>query len=130
MSDATSNHSCYITRQFGNNPGILDILELTRWNGLGDITIWSKDSHLFEPLYKWARQRDKFQAPRSYDDVAKDPGSTAKLAEVFENICNEDVYEVAFPAEASETRLEDLGALDRADGPEDEGEEELPPTLK
>ena len=67
----------------------------------------------------------------SYDDVARDPGIAAKLEEVFEKICNEDVYEVAFPAEASETRLEDLGTLDRPDDREDVEEEELPPsTLK
>ena len=82
ISIATSNHSCYITPQFGNNPGMLDVLELTRWNGPGDITILSKDSHLFEPLYKWARQKDKFQAPRSYDDVARDPDIAAKLEEI------------------------------------------------
>ena len=131
MSSSTSNHSCYITPQFGNNPGMLDVLELTRCNGPGDITIWSKDSHLFEPLYKWARQKDKFQAPRSYDDVARDPDIAAKLEEISENICNEDVYEVAFPAEAEETRLEDLGTLDHPDDPEEGGEEnELPPTMK
>lgn len=131
MSNSTSNHSCYITPQFGNNSGMLDVLELTRWNGPGDITIWSKDSHLFEPLYKWARQKDKFQAPRSYDDVARDPDIAAKLEEISENICNEDVYEVAFPAEAEETRLEDLGTLDHPDDPEEGGEEnELPPTMK
>ena len=57
----------------------------------------------------WARQKNKFQAPRSYDDVARDPDIAAKLEEISENICNEDVYEVAFPAEAEETRSEDLG---------------------
>ena len=53
------------------------------------------------------------------------------LEGVSENIRHEDVYEVAFPAEASETRLEDLGTLDRPDDREDGEEEELPPsTLK
>ena len=56
-------------------------------------------------------QKDKFQAPRSYDDVARDPDMAAKFEEISENICNEDVYEVAFPAEAEETRLEDLGMI-------------------
>ena len=86
---------------------------------------------MFEPLYKWARQKDKFQAPRSYDDVARDPDIAAKLEEISKNICNEDVYEVAFPGETSETRLEDLGTVDHPDDPEEGGEEsELPPTMK
>ena len=55
----------------------------------------------------------------------------AKFEEISENICNEDVYKVAFPAEAEETRLEDLGSLDHPDDPEEGGEEnELPPTMK
>ena len=46
----------------------------------------------------------KFQAPRSYDELARDPNIVAKLEKVAENTCNEDVYEVSFPAETAETR--------------------------
>ena len=130
ISDATSNHSCFITPQFGHNPSMLDVLDMTRWNGPGDITIWSRDSHLFEPLYQWAGQKDKFHAPRSHDDVVRDPDIVARLEKISENICNEDVYDVAFPAEASEIKLEDLGTLDQPDEPEEAGDEELPATLK
>ena len=46
----------------------------------------------------------KFQAPRTYDELARDPDIAAKLEKVSENTCNEDVYEVACPAETAETR--------------------------
>ena len=60
----------------------------------------------------------------------RDPDIVARLEKTSENICNEDVYEVAFPAEAAEIKLEDLGTLDQPDEPEGAGDEELPATLK
>ena len=51
------------------------------------------------------------------------------LDKISENICNEDVHEVAFPAESRETELEDLGTLDQPDDPGEE-HEELPPGIK
>jgi len=129
-SNATSTHSCYVTPQFGMDPGSLKILDMTRWNGPGDLTIWSKDSHLFEPIYQWARKKDKYQAPRSHDDVVRDSEAEEILGKISENICNEVVHEFAFPAESRETELEDLGTLDQPDDAGEDEQEELPPGIK
>ena len=75
-------------------------------------------------------KKEKYQAPRSHEDVGRDSEVETILDKISENICNEDVHEVAFPAESRETELEDLGTLDQPDDPGEEEHEELPPGIK
>ena len=109
--------STYITAQFGEDNNILQCYDLPRWNGPGDISFYSSGE--IGPLKNWAGRKDKYRTPRTVNDVSQCTDFQVALEEMFHSTVT---FCHAFPAEAEEERIEELGTLD---APEfDDGEDD------
>ena len=111
-TEGTTEHACFITPQFNFESSALELGEKTRWNGPGDVSIWTDEHEMFSPLQEWASRRNKFHTPKTSDDMSSDPGVAQTLHDVSQKIMDQSMMEVAYPAESQQSRIEEIGTLD------------------
>ena len=99
--------SIYITAQFGEDFSILKSYDIPRWNGPGDISIHSSGE--IEPVKNWASRRGKYRTPRTVNEASQCPDFQVALEEMFHSTVT---FCHAFPAEAEQERVDELGPLD------------------
>ena len=111
-TEGTTEHACFITPQFNFESSALELGEKTRWNGPGDVSIWTDEHEMFSPLQQWASRKNKFHTPKTSDDMSSDPGVAQTLHDVSQKIMDQSMMEVAYPAESQQSRIEEIGTLD------------------
>ena len=99
--------SIYITAQFGEDFSILKSYDIPRWNGPGDISIYSSGE--IEPVKNWASRRGKYRTPRTVNEASQCPDFQVALEKMFHSTV---AFCHAFPAEAEQERVDELGPLD------------------
>ena len=117
-------HFAALTPQFDFRSEAMQLQDLTRRNGPGDISMHTTTAEIFEPFVEWSSKKDKHHAPRSIDDIVRDPTVAQLMDRCHQNLLQAGVQQIAFPAEAQESAMEELGTIDVPD--QDDGEPIIP----